>query len=102
MNGARRIVCGIPPLCCDDRQLGRIGQIAKKDSAREKLIGACRLVLYRFTRHRWKVSIWPSTEGMLIYTEDGHMSVQLMYPGPAGQSVERIRAEGVRGVIWQF
>ena len=42
MNGARRIACGI--VLAMTVSLGASGQIAKKDSAREKLIGAWHLV----------------------------------------------------------
>jgi Lipocalin-like domain len=60
-------------------------QSAKKhgsghDSAREKLIGAWHLVRIDSPGQDGKPSPIPQPKGMLIYTRDGHMSVQLMYP----------------------
>ncbi len=83
MNGARRIVCGIPLFVAMTASLAASGQIAKKDSAREKLIGAWHLVHIDSPGTDGKSASGPQPEGMLIYTQDGHMSVQLMYPGPA-------------------
>ena len=52
-------------------------------SAREKLIGAWRLVSLEVTGEDGKVTRIPDLEGMLLYTRDGHISVQLMYPKSA-------------------
>ncbi len=63
-------------------------QSAKKhavepDSAREKLIGAWHLVHIDAPGPDGKPMDIPQPIGMLIYTRDGHMSVQLMYPKSA-------------------
>ena len=63
--------------------LPALAQSAKKDSAREKLIGAWHLVHIDLTGPDGKTSAVPQPTGMLIYTRDGHMSVQLMYPRSA-------------------
>jgi len=54
-----------------------------KGSAREKLIGAWHLV--RIVAHGpdRQPAPGPQPKGMLLYTRDGHMSVQLMYPASA-------------------
>jgi hypothetical protein len=83
MNGARRIVCGIVLFVAMTVSLAASGQIAKKDRAREKLIGAWHLVHIDSPGADGKSASGPQPEGMLIYTQDGHMSVQLMYPGSA-------------------
>ncbi|HUA16610.1 MAG TPA: lipocalin-like domain-containing protein [Verrucomicrobiae bacterium] len=62
------------------------GQSVKKTSgsrgAREKLIGAWHLVHIDAGPDGNAMPI-PQPKGMLIYTQDGHMSVQLMYPASA-------------------
>ncbi len=68
--------------------IAALSQTLSAGSDREKLIGAWRLA-----------SIAPAATasggnqptGMLIYTRDGHMSVQLMYPKPASQSNDYVR-----------
>ena len=57
-------------------------QPAVHDSAREKLIGAWHLVHIE-PGPNGKPMDMPQPTGMLIYTRDGHMSVQLMYPKSA-------------------
>ena len=52
-------------------------------SARERLIGAWHLVRIEAPSHEGKEIPIPQPKGMLIYTRDGHMSVQLMYPKSA-------------------
>ena len=52
-------------------------------SGRSALIGAWRLVRFDAPGSGGKVAPGPRPEGMLIYTRDGHMSVQLMYPQSA-------------------
>jgi hypothetical protein len=49
-------------------------------SARERLIGAWHLVRIDAPVPDGKPAPVPQPKGMLIYTRDGHMSVQLMYP----------------------
>jgi hypothetical protein len=62
-------------------------QAAKKISgstgAKEKLIGAWHLVHIDAPRPDGTSAPISQPKGMLIYTRDGHMSVQLMYPAPA-------------------
>ena len=63
-------------------------QSAKKQpgihgSARENLIGAWHLVHIDALGPDGKPMDMPQPTGMLIYTRDGHMSVQLMYPKSA-------------------
>jgi hypothetical protein len=50
---------------------------------RERLIGAWHLVHIDSPGQDGKASDIPQPNGMLIYTRDGHMSVQLMYPRSA-------------------
>jgi Lipocalin-like domain len=54
--------------------------VGARDSAREKLIGAWHLVRIEAPGPDGKPTSIPQPKGMLIYTRDGHMSVQLMYP----------------------
>jgi len=66
--------------------------VAGHDSAREKLIGAWHLVHIDAPGPDGKSMPVPQPIGMLIYTRDGHMSVQLMYPQSANsQSNEYVR-----------
>ena len=58
-------------------------QAAGHDSARERLIGAWHLVHIDAPGPDGKPIDIPQPRGMLIYTRDGHMSVQLMYPKSA-------------------
>jgi Lipocalin-like domain len=52
-------------------------------SDRERLQGAWRLVKIESPGTDGRTPPGPQPTGMLIYTKDGHMSVQLMYPGKA-------------------
>jgi hypothetical protein len=61
-------------------------------SDREKLIGAWRLMHMDSPEQDGKPTEKPQPQGMLIYTRDGHMSVQLMYP----QSTNAISNEYVQ------
>ena len=56
---------------------------ASAQTAREKLIGAWHLVRIDAPGPDGKPASGPQPEGMLLYTRDGHMSVQLMYPASA-------------------
>ena len=58
-------------------------QAAEPDSATEKLVGAWHLVRIDVQGPDGKPLPIPQPIGMLIYTRDGHMSVQLMYPKSA-------------------
>jgi hypothetical protein len=57
--------------------------VARHDSAREKLIGAWHLAHIEAPGSDGKPVDITQPKGMLIYTRDGHMSVQLMYPKSA-------------------
>jgi hypothetical protein len=58
--------------------------LAKHDSAKERLIGAWHLLRIEAPGADGGASTGvPQPKGMLIYTRDGHMSVQLMYPAAA-------------------
>ena len=52
-------------------------------SAKEKLVGAWRLVSLEVPEPDGKMNRITDLNGMLLYTRDGHMSVQLMYPKSA-------------------
>lgn len=52
-------------------------------SAREKLIGAWHLASLEVPEADGKMNRVTDLKGMLLYTRDGHMSVQLMYPQSA-------------------
>ena len=52
-------------------------------SDRERLLGAWRLVKIESAGPDGKAVPGPQPAGMLTYTKDGHMSVQLMYSGKA-------------------
>ena len=61
-------------------------------SARERLIGAWHLAHIDAPGQDGKSVDIPQPKGMLIYTRDGHMSVQLMYPKSANaQSNEYVQ-----------
>jgi hypothetical protein len=64
--------------------LSRAQSSKKKDvdagSARENLIGAWRLVSMEEPGADGKLNRVTDRKGMLVYTRDGHMSVQLMLP----------------------
>ena len=53
------------------------------DSAQDRLVGAWRLVLLEAPGPDGKTNRITDLRGMLLYTRDGHMSVQLMYPKSA-------------------
>ncbi|HEY0701209.1 MAG TPA: lipocalin-like domain-containing protein [Candidatus Acidoferrales bacterium] len=54
--------------------------VSADSSARAKLIGAWRLVALDEPGADGKINHLTDRQGMLIYTADGHMSVQLMLP----------------------
>jgi hypothetical protein len=56
---------------------------ASPGTSRDKLIGAWRLVSLEVPGADGKVNRITDLKGMLLYTHDGHMSVQLMYPPSA-------------------
>ena len=53
---------------------------ASESSAREKLVGAWRLAWMEEPGPDGKVHRITDRKGMLLYTGDGHMSVQIMFP----------------------
>ena len=53
----------------------------QSQSDRDRLIGAWHLVRIDAAGPDGKPSAEPQPTGMLIYTRDGHVSVQLVYPG---------------------
>lgn len=59
-------------------------QATNHGSDRERLIGAWHLEHIDSPGADGKPADIPQPTGMLIYTRDGHMSVQLMYPKSAG------------------
>lgn len=58
-------------------------KLSSSGGAKEKLIGAWHLVHIDAPGPDGKPAPVPQPKGMLIYTRDGHMSVQLMYPKSA-------------------
>jgi hypothetical protein len=58
-------------------------EVSGTGAAKEKLIGAWSLVHIDAPVPDGKSVPIPQPKGMLIYTRDGHMSVQLMYPESA-------------------
>lgn len=72
----RSCACSI----CETQEAGHV-------SDRERLIGAWHLEHIDSPEPEGKPSDNPQPKGMLIYTRDGHMSVQLLYPKlPTNQS----------------
>ena len=63
----------------------RVQPAEKQDAgpAKEKLVGAWRLVSLEGPGPDGKITRATDIKGMLLYTRDGHMSVQLMYPKSA-------------------
>jgi hypothetical protein len=70
--------------------ISQTNSVGKKASAsgsdRERLIGAWHLVSLGDVGPDGTMNNVTGLEGMLIYTRDGHMSVQIMYP-PSGSSL---------------
>ena len=81
-------------LCCTLAAVVTFGGLSraqlpvKKDAgasySAEKLIGAWRLVSLEGPGADGKMNRVTDLKGMLLYTRDGHVSVQLMYPKSAG------------------
>jgi len=69
-------------LLCSTLAVVALSGLARAQSTREKLVGAWRLVSMEEPGADGKVNRIANREGILIYTRDGHMSVQLMYPKP--------------------
>ena len=62
---------------------GARAQSPPSSSDRDALIGGWHLVRIDAPNADGKIAPAPQPKGMLIYTRDGHMSVQLMYPKSA-------------------
>lgn len=69
-------------------------QVAGRVSDRERLIGAWHLEHIDSPEPDGKPSDIPQPQGMLIYTRDGHMSVQLMYPKSANNQSNQYVLDG--------
>lgn len=82
MSSARAVktAAGIVLVVAITFGLSASAQTARSGDAREKLIGAWHLVRIDTTGSDGKAVTRPQPKGMLIYSRDGHMSVQLMYP----------------------
>jgi hypothetical protein len=74
----KTIACGV--LVAMALTLGVSEQTERKKSAREKLIGSWHLVRIDALGPDGQPAPGPQPKGMLLYTRDGHMSLQLMYP----------------------
>jgi hypothetical protein len=61
-------------------QSGEKGSVVANSSDRERLIGAWRLASLGVEGADGKLNTVPGLKGTLIYTRDGRMSVQIMYP----------------------
>lgn len=89
MSGSRRIDLGCGTLFVVAMIFGMsvsaqtANKTANKTSALERLIGAWHLVHIDAPGPDGKSLPTPQPKGVLIYTRDGHMSVQLMYPESA-------------------
>jgi hypothetical protein len=59
-----------------------LSQSANSASAREKFIGAWHLAWMESQGADGKLTRVTNVKGILLYTRDGHMSVQLMFPEP--------------------
>ncbi len=68
---------------------------ASAQTARVKLIGAWHLVRIDAPGPDGKPASGQQPRGMLVYTRDGHMSVQLMYRPSADTLFERVRPKGI-------
>ncbi len=62
------------------RSVANTADSTKQNSAKESLIGAWRLISMEEPGADGKLNHVTDRKGMLVYTPDGHMSVQLMFP----------------------
>ena len=86
--GVLSLLFGITPLTLSGQD--RDG----KEGIRDRFVGAWRLVHIDIPGPDGKPTEFPQPTGMLIYTRDGHMSVQLMYPKSAGALSNEYVQEG--------
>ena len=81
----RRLLAGVVPLLIVMTAVTVFGQDSGvAGGVRERFVGAWHLVHIDAPGPDGKQQDIPQPIGMLIYTRDGHMSVQLMYPKSAG------------------
>jgi hypothetical protein len=73
------VLCGLSRAQSAEKKDAGPGS-TKESSAREKLIGAWRLAWMDEPRADGRLIRITDRKGMLLYTRDGHMSVQLMLP----------------------
>lgn len=81
-----RLLCGLVVVA-----LGGVFQAQPVETAasdREKFIGVWRLVSLQSPGADGKVVSVPGLKGTLIYTRDGHVAVQIMYPRISGHALE--------------
>jgi hypothetical protein len=84
--------CGVLVAVMAIAGLAQVQSAKKPIGDRERLIGAWHLAHIDSPEQDGKASPIPQPKGMLIYTRDGHMSVQLMYPKSAtAQSNEYVQ-----------
>ncbi|MGA2850205.1 MAG: lipocalin-like domain-containing protein [Terracidiphilus sp.] len=69
---------------------------------RDKLIGAWHLVRIDATGTDGKSADVAQPKGILIYTRDGHISVQLMYPKPANVPSNEFVQDGYEASFGDF
>ena len=84
MNSARIKSIAFIAMTALSASLFAPAQTGKPGSARQRLIRAWHLVRIDASGPDEKPASGPQPNGMLIYTRDGHMSVQLMYPASVG------------------
>lgn len=88
----KNLTCGIVILVAAVTALAHAQSANSQTADRERLIGAWHLAHIDSPRPDGTPSDVPQPKGMLIYTRDGHMSVQLMYPKSANaQSNEYVQ-----------
>ena len=71
-------------------------------SARNRLIGAWHLARIDFPGPDGKPKDIPQPIGMLVYTSDGHVSVQLMYPKAASGLTNEYVLDGYEASFGSF
>ncbi len=74
--------------------LGLSGISLAQSSAKERLVGAWHLVRIEVQGPDGKPVAMRQPTGMLIYTRDGHMSVQLMYPKSPNAESDQYSRDG--------
>jgi hypothetical protein len=80
MGMKTRLFCGMAVVVVLGAALQAQSAATAPASDRDKFIGAWRLVSLQSPGADGEVVSVPGLKGTLIYTRDGHMSVQVMYP----------------------